>query len=224
MILQKQNLLDMSETKIETTAKAQPLVDAKKSSHERAEEDFMGTGNEVIDSLPTKKHHDDNCCLWNDGKEREKFYPEKNLKIMKKNNLIKGNCVMMALSILTGKTPDYFRKRINTQDPVSWSTALTNFGMKLAYCPTDIRCVEEYMPELLDHDDLFLISYYTGTDKELLRKPDKNGWLCGSHIVILYRNQIFDGDRQVDAILHPCNNYHTKRIFRVVPKEHVRGL
>ncbi len=51
-------------------------------------------------------------------------------------------------------------------------------------------------------------------------------WVCGSHIVILQGGDIIDparGDR-MPALEHRGMEKFTKRIFRVVPANHPRGL
>ncbi len=159
--------------------------------------------------------------LWPD--EKENFFRKAELKPL----LQKGpHCVSTALAILTGRDPEYFQKIINTQDPVSWSDALGPWRMKLAYCPSDVRRLRFYMDELVSYDDLFLLSYYLSHGRRLLSDPDEKGWLCGSHIVVLHRGDILDpaGGNLVPAREHPCNERHTKRIFRVVPHDHPRGL
>lgn len=136
-------------------------------------------------------------------------------------------CVATTLAMLTGKKPEDFQGKINTQNPCSWSQALNSDGMKFAYCPTDVRKLKFYMNELVALDDLFTISYYTSTCSEaILADPDRNGWITGSHIVILHRDQIFDPatGTKTPASEHHCNEYHTKRIFRIVPVNHLRGL
>ena len=47
---------------------------------------------------------------------------------------------------------------MNTQDPISWSDEITNWGMQLAYCPTDARRFCHYIPELIEIDDLFYMA------------------------------------------------------------------
>lgn len=99
--------------------------------------------------------------------------------------------------------------------------------MKLAYCPTDVRRLKHYLRELVAYDDLFTLSYYTTTDPAvLLGDPDAGGWLTGSHIVVLHRDQVYDptDGAVTPALEHECNEYHTKRVFRVVPADHPRGL
>ncbi|CAF3984020.1 unnamed protein product [Rotaria sp. Silwood2] len=137
------------------------------------------------------------------------------------------HCVSTVLAMLTGKKPIDFQGKMNTQDPWSWSQVLHPYGMKLAYCPVDVRKLKFYMNELIAINDLFTLSYYTTLDSnEILGDPDSGGWVTGSHIVILHRNMILDPifGTTTPALEHHCNEYHTKRIFRVVPSDHVRGL
>lgn len=93
------------------------------------------------------------------------------------------HCVATSLAIITGETPEYFQKYINTQDPISWSNALHKFNMKLAYYPVDIRKIRFYIDELIAYDDLFLLSYYSPTGEKILKDPNSNGWLVSSHIL-----------------------------------------
>jgi hypothetical protein len=165
---------------------------------------------------------DANSQLWIDG--NESFFRDKSITAIQQYG---PHCVSTVLAILTGKQPESFQCRVNTQNPVSWSEALTEDGMKLAYCPTDARKLKHYMDELRRLDDLFTLSYYTSRDPEdILCDPDERGWVTGSHIVILHRQMIIDPDqgRAVPAHEHSCNEYHTKRVFRVVPSNHRRGL
>lgn len=140
-------------------------------------------------------------------------------------------CVSTVLAMLSGQTPRFFQGKINTQDPVSWSAALAEFGMKLAYCPTDVRRLKFYLEELKELDDLFTLSYYSpNTDlpekDAILKDPDDKGWICSSHIVILHRDKIIDPQfgKAVEASEHHCGERFTKRIFRVVPVDCARGL
>jgi len=130
------------------------------------------------------------------------------------------------LAMLTGQPPEMFQDHVNTQDPVSWSSALRPYGLRLAYCPTDVRRLCFYLPELVALDDLFTLSYYSPTDgATILQDPDTNDWVCSSHIVVLHRSEILDPAKGegLDARSHPCGDHHTKRIFRLVPAEHERG-
>ena len=136
-------------------------------------------------------------------------------------------CVSTVLGILTGAAPETFQRRINTQDPVSWSDALAAYGMKLAYCPTDVRKLKFYVAELAELDDLFTVSYFTPEYRSaILRDPEEDGWICGSHIVVFHRGSVIDPafGQRFAATDFPGLARHTKRIFRVVPAAHERGL
>lgn len=166
--------------------------------------------------------YDAKTVLWSSTDDQ--YFKEKLLTPVKQKG---PHCVATALAIATNTAPSIFQGAINTQDPVSWSESLRAYGMKLAYCPTDIRKLKFYLPELLAYDDLFALSYYTSSDPErLLGEPDHRGWLTGSHIVLLHRNLIIDPAKgtTIAATQHRCNHYHTKRIFRFVPSNHERGI
>jgi hypothetical protein len=129
--------------------------------------------------------------------------------------------------MLTGQEPEAIRPQINTQDPVSWSDYLLGHGMKLAYCPCDCRRMIHYLDDLLALDDLFTLSYYIPVDPaDICSDPDHNGWVCGSHIVLLHRDQILDPATGTKTMAknHSGMQRFTKRIFRVVPSDHPRGL
>ena len=99
--------------------------------------------------------------------------------------------------------------------------------MQFAYCPTDARKLRFYIPELIELDDLFTLSYYTTSDQHtILGAPNNSGWVCGSHIVVMHRNRILDPATGTVTMAseHHCNEYHTKRIFRVVPAGYHRRL
>jgi hypothetical protein len=140
---------------------------------------------------------------------------------------IGGSCVSTGLSLLTGEEPVTVRAQLNTQDPVSWSHYLQRHGMKLAYCSTDLRRLRHYADELLAHDDLFTISTYSpGNPTDIGSDPDREGWICGSHFVVLHRDTVYDTRfAQPVALRDYCDlNRYVKRLFRVVPADHVRGL
>ncbi len=164
---------------------------------------------------------DRSCPLW---QEKERFFHDREVTPIRQQG---PHCVSTSLAMLTGEAPEFFQGFINTQNPVSWSEALRPFGMKLAYCPTDVRKLRFYMDELLEVDDLFALCYYTTTDTEtILRDPDGSGWICGSHIVLMHGAFVIDpasGTRRY-ARDHACNDRHTKRVFRLVPAAHHRGL
>ena len=164
-----------------------------------------------------------NSSLW--GGEPEAYFRNREIQPVEQDS---GTCVITVLGMLSGVEPERFQGVVNTQDPVSWSEALKKHGLKLAYCPSDNRKVRFYVPELVALNDLFTLSYFTPTEPaEVLRDPrPDDGWVCGSHIVILHGKDIIDparGDR-VPVLQHRCMDRFTKRIFRVVPIGHPRGL
>ena len=161
------------------------------------------------------------CPLWPDRAEH--FFRD---RVFHERRQSGPHCVSTVLAMLTGAEPETFQNRINTQDPVSWSRALRGFGLKLAYCPADVRKLRFYLPELLALDDLFTLSYYTPAQAaQILADPNDSGWICGSHIVILHRSEILDPatGQRLRAGTHQCAEFHSKRIFRVVPVGHERG-
>ena len=164
-----------------------------------------------------------NSLLWNGPSEG--YFRERLIQPIEQDG---PHCVSTVLAMLCGVEPERFQGVVNTQDPVSWSEALKEYGLKLAYLPSDNRKVRFYVPQLVRLNDLFTISYFTPTDPaDVLRDPrPDDGWVCGSHIVILHGQDIIDparGDR-VPVLQHRCMERFTKRIFRVVPAGHPRGL
>lgn len=159
--------------------------------------------------------HDRNAPLW--PNDSDSFFHDRRLKPRQQ---APKQCVATTLAMLTDSDPERFVGRINTQDPRSWSAAIAEWGMRLAYCPTDARQLRYYRDELLSLDDLFTISYYTPVDPaDILKPPAADGWVCGSHVVLLHRGTIFDPQHGFDIAArdHWCWDHHTKRIFRVVP-------
>ena len=151
-----------------------------------------------------------------------KFFKNLNLKHIQQ---IGPSCVATTLTMIarsTGAdvTVDYFKKITNSQSPQTWSDALKPFGMQLAYCNVDLRRIGYYIDELISHDDLFLLSFYSTNPPS---DPDENGKLCTAHIVTMYRDQIYDTAKSKNfGGLVKAQNYsrlerQTKRIFRVVP-------
>ncbi|CAF1560781.1 unnamed protein product, partial [Adineta ricciae] len=127
--------------------------------------------------------YDHNTTLWSD--KNEHFFHDYRIQPIAQRG---PHCVSTVLAMLTGKTPEEFQGKMNTQDPFSWSQALQLYGMRLSYCPMDVRKLKFYMKELIALDDLFTLSYYTTLNsKQILGDPDDNGWITGSHIVILHR-------------------------------------
>jgi len=162
-----------------------------------------------------------NSSLW--PNKTDNFFNEKYIIPIEQSG---PHCVSTVLAMLSGKNPDDFQNIINTQDPISWSDSLKEYGMKLAYCPFDIRKLKFYMDELIELNDLFILCYYSENCDNILNDPNENGWICGSHVVILHKDKIIDpnGGLIESANEHKCNDRHTKRIFRVVPASLERGL
>lgn len=136
-------------------------------------------------------------------------------------------CVPTCLSLLTGMEPAFIQREVNTQSPISWSDYLMTSGYQLAYCNTDLRRLGHYVDELIELDDLFLISTYSATDAaDIGREPDENGWIISSHIALLHRDMIYDSllSRPVDIRDYERNSHFVKRIFRVVPLNFARSL
>ena len=159
--------------------------------------------------------HDRNAPLW--PNDTDSFFRDRRLTPRPQ---APKQCVATTLAMLTGSDPEHFVGRINTQDPRTWSAALAEWGVRLAYCPTDARQLLHYRDELLRLDDLFTLSYYTPADPaDILKPPAEDGWLCGSHVVLLHRGTILDpqGGYDLPAPDHGCWDHHTKRVFRVVP-------
>ena len=166
--------------------------------------------------------YDKNCKLWPNN--TDVFFRDKTIQPIQQ---VGPHCVATCMAMITTSHPDNFHGKINTQDPVSWSIALSEYGMKLAYCPTDARKLKFYMDELLELDDLFTLSYYTPLNPQLiLRDPDELGWICGSHIVVLHGNNILDPatGNTTSFEKHACIECHTKRIFRLVHTYSNRGI
>ena len=140
-------------------------------------------------------------------------------------------CVPTTLAMVANATgadvgPGDFMSIINSQSPHTWSKALEPYGLQLAYCNQDLRRLDYYIDELIDYDDLFLVSFYSIDPPS---DPDVNGKLCTSHIVTLHRGQIYDTAKKGAAGVSSANQYSrlerpTKRIFRVVPRGHPRCL
>ena len=161
--------------------------------------------------------------------ERKHYFHNLKIKAIQQRG---PTCVAHCLAMMTGTDPQYFidlmqRELIDIQDPRTWSDALKPFAMKLAFVPSDIRKMKHYMNDLVAKDDMFALCYYSSTDPDdLLTEPDGDGWLTGSHIVLLHRDIIYDSKTgmAMGALDHECCEKHTKRIFRVVPLEEERGL
>lgn len=163
--------------------------------------------------------------LWTEAGDEAKFWFRD--LVLTHRRQVGGSCVSTGLSLLTGQAPTEVRDRINTQDPVSWSRYLQPHGFKLAYCPTDLRRLKHYVDDLLALDGLFVIcTYRPGNPLQIGEEPDEDGWICRSHFVLLHRDKVYD-----TRFEHPVKledyldaSRYVKRLFRVVPAWHARGL
>ena len=173
---------------------------------------------------------DSKAPIWDECKgDEEIFFKDINLEHIKQ---VGPSCVATTLTMIARSTGakvsvDDFKKITNSQSPHTWSNALKPFGMQLAYCNVDLRRIGYYIDELISHDDLFLLSFYSSNPPS---DPDENGKLCTAHIVTMYRGAIYDTAKSKHfGGLVKAQNYsrlerQTKRIFRVVPLGHPRCL
>lgn len=167
--------------------------------------------------------YDTTSQLWPNHALRHYFH---DLKIEHRRQ-IGPTCVPTCLAQLTGMEPAFIQREINTQSPISWSDYLMTAGYQLAYCSTDFRRLCHYVDELIALDDLFLISTYSGTSAaDIGREPDADGWIIGSHIALLHRDQVYDTMLNAPIPLQDYrrNTHFVKRIFRVVPLNFARSL
>ena len=166
-----------------------------------------------------------NAPLWDEAVSNEaedQFFADINLN---HDRQIGPSCVATTLAMIartTGAevTVEEIKEVTNSQSPHTWSNALKPYGMQLAYCNNDLRRIEHYIDELVEHDDLFLLSFYSINPPS---DPDENGKLCTAHIVTLHKDTIYDTAKNSDSGgIIAAQDYarlerQTKRIFRVVP-------
>lgn len=179
----------------------------------------------VMTIQETAMNYDLASTLWTEAADEGKSWFQE-LRLTHRQQ-VGGSCVSTGLSLLTGEEPVHVRQQINTQDPVSWSRYLQRHGFKLAYCPTDFRRLAHYVDELLALDDLFTLSTYSpGNPLEIGAEPDDDGWVCGSHFVLLHRDTVYDTRYRTAVRLEDYvdTNRYIKRLFRVLPANHQRGL
>lgn len=146
-----------------------------------------------------------------------------------------GTCLSTCLGILTtgltGGEMEFtdtqiiseIRLKVNTGAPRTWSEFLhiNARGYRLAYCNTDHRWLKDYVHELVISDDLFLVSWYSN-GHENNRQPGEDGSIGYSHVVIWWKDQIIDTNK--DGAMHYKKYFQStgndersvKRIFRVV--------
>ncbi len=132
-------------------------------------------------------------------------------------------CVATCLAMLTHQNPDIFDS-VDKDDPYSWSVALKPYNLKLVYCNTQPITLKHYRDELEELNDLFLIGLYTSDKVNQITAPlNKKGTNGSSHLVLLKGQTVYDPN---EAIYHLeyFDEYHVKRIFRVVPLDYERGL
>jgi hypothetical protein len=168
--------------------------------------------------------YDFSSRLWTSRGLQERFYPDLQIQHRLQEG---GSCVSTGLSLLTNEEPELIRTNINTQDPTSWSYYLLQHGMKLAYCNTDFRRLKHYQEELLALDDLFAVSTYSpGNPFDIGEEPDENGWICSSHFFIVYGSMVYDTTyvSPVELTRYLDKGRYVKRLFRVVPEWHERGV
>ena len=160
--------------------------------------------------------------LWPDSSQR--FFPSLQLN----SSPVPGTfSIASIISSLTGADLETIMDQVEANDPLSWSLVLSEFGMKLAYCPTDVRRVIHYLDELVKLNDVFIVSFYTPErPPRILAEPDNLGWVCGMHSVLILRDMVYDPylDVRQSIYAHHSRHFHTKSIFRVVSADCERGL
>lgn len=170
--------------------------------------------------------------LWYSGGSHEPtgpFFPDLNIEHVKQQG---PSCVATTLSMVANSTganttPEDFKDVTNSQAPHTWSEALKPYGLQLAYCNSDLRRLGYFIDELVEYDDLFLLSFFS---KDPPSDPLPSGKLCTAHIITLHKDTIYDTAKDKNAGGEcVADDYlrlerQTKRIFRVVPLYHPRCL
>ena len=170
--------------------------------------------------------------LWYSGGIHEPqgpYFPHLNVDHVKQQG---PSCVATTLSMVANSTgasttPEDFKEVTNSQAPHTWSEALKPYGLQLAYCNSDLRRLGYFIDELVEYDDLFLLSFFS---KDPPSDPLPSGKLCTAHIITLHKGTIYDTAKDKHAGGEcVADDYsrlerQTKRIFRVVPLYHPRCL
>ena len=157
------------------------------------------------------------------------YFPHLNVEHVKQQG---PSCVATTLSMVANSTgasttPEDFKEVTNSQAPHTWSEALKPYGLQLAYCNSDLRRLGYFIDELVEYDDLFLLSFFS---KDPPSDPLPSGKLCTAHIITLHKGTIYDTAKDKHAGGEcVADDYsrlerQTKRIFRVVPLYHPRCL
>ena len=174
---------------------------------------------------------DPNAPIWwnDDDSETGPFHHDMEINHIQQRG---PSCVPTTLAMLASTRgiqvyPDEVMPKINSQAPHTWSKFLQEYGMQLAYCNTDVRRLSHIIEELVELDDLFLVSFYSGEPP--FDPPDGEGKLCTAHIVTLHRSIIIDTAKSrlsgvVSATEYSRLENPIKRVFRVVPAGHRRSI
>jgi hypothetical protein len=176
--------------------------------------------NTFIDNSTVKFKHSTHNLLWNDTEEIKLILPE--LSLFKQKS---KSCVPTCLAAITSISPEKFY-HINSQDPKSWSLALKEYKLKLAYCCYDFRKLKFYQEELLNYDGIFIIGLYT-RHIGIISKDYDPTTICPSHCLVLFKNKIYDpqeGNLLSFDEKSKWNEMYVKRIFRVVPIDYSKEI
>jgi len=173
---------------------------------------------------------DDYSPLWRD--QDELIWEGLELNLLKQRDFGIGTCVPTSLAMIASAIsgeevhPNRFMEgdlSVNTQSPQDWSDKLQTFGGQLAYCNSDSRNLENYIAELIEYNDLFMIGFYSDKPN---RKAGAGTSTGSSHMVTMYQDKIYDtnGGHMFPANAYERTDCMVKRIFRVVQKGHPRKV